>query len=233
MKGHDIDLVLTDPPYGTTQCKWDSVLPLPEMWEGIKGCIKNNAAIVLFSAQPFTSVLVSSNIKDYKYSWVWEKTQATGFLNAKKQPMRAHEDICVFYDKQSTFNPQKTENHKPMNSYTKLASVQNKTEVYGKVKMDQSGGGATSRFPRSVLLFSSDKQRTKLNGTIHPTQKPVALLEYLIKTYTNEGDTVLDFTMGSGSTGVACMNTNRKFIGIEKDQKYFEIAKKRIEEANK
>ena len=146
----------------------------------------------------------------------------------KKRPMVSHEDICVFYEKQCIYNPQKTTGHKPVNSYTKRASICNNTEVYGKVSKDVSGGGETDRYPRSVQIFASDKQKTKLNGTIHPTQKPVALMEYLIKTYTNEEEIVLDFTMGSGTTGVACKSLNREIIGIELDDKYFKIAQNRI-----
>lgn len=225
-----IDMVLVDLPYGTTQCKWDTIIPFKPMWEQIKRLIKPRGAIVMTASQPFTTTLISSNMKMFKYCWVWEKPQATGYFNAKIRPMVAHEDICVFYTKQPIFNPQKTYGHKPINTYTKKASVQNKTDVYGKVSKDIFGGGETDRFPRSVQVFSSDKQKTKLNGTIHPTQKPVALMEYLIKTYTNSSDIVLDFTMGSGTTGVACKNLNRNFIGIELDDKYFEIAKKRINE---
>ena len=213
---------------GITACKWDSVIPFDPMWERLNKLIKPNGAVVLFGSEPFSSALRISNIKNYKYDWVWEKTQATGFFNAKKRPLVAHELIHIFYQKQCTYNPQKTTGHKPINSYTKKASVQNKTEVYGKVNKDVSGGGETDRFPRSVQIFSSDKQKNKLNGTIHPTQKPVALLEYLIKTYTNENEIVLDFTFGSCTTGIACQNTNRKFIGIELDKKDFEIGKNRI-----
>lgn len=223
-----IDMILADPPYGKTACKWDSIIPLEPMWKQLKRLIKSNGAIVITAAQPFTTMLISSNMKMFKYCWVWEKTQATGFFNAKIRPMVAHEDICVFYTKQPVFVPQKTYGHKPMNSYVKKASVQNKTELYGKVTNNMSGGGETSRFPRSVQIFASDKQKTKLDGTIHSTQKPVALMNYLIKTYTNEDDTVLDFVMGSGTTGVACKTLNRNFIGIELNKKYFEIAKKRI-----
>ena len=211
---------------GTTACKWDSVIPFEPMWERINKLIKPNGAVVLFGSEPFSSALRMSNIKNYRYDWVWEKTQATGHLNAKKQPLRSYELISVWYKKQCTYNPQKTNGHKPMNSGIRKLSVQNKTEVYGKSTKELSFGGNTDRYPRLNLTFKSDKQLNYL----HPTQKPVALLEYLIKTYTNEGETVLDFTMGSGSTGVACVNTNRNFIGIELDETYYEIAKKRIEE---
>ena len=199
------------------------------MWGQLKRIIKPNGAIVMTASQPFTTTLIASNMKMFKYCWVWEKTQATGFFNANKRPLVAHEDICVFYNKQPTYNPQKTTGHKPINSYTKRADVQNKTEVYGKCSKDMSGGGETDRFPRSVKVFSSDKQKNKSTKYMHPTQKPVALMEYLIKTYTNEGETILDFTMGSGTTGVAAKKLNRNFIGIELDEGYFQIAKDRIE----
>lgn len=219
-----IDAVITDPPYGTTQCKWDSVIPFEPMWEQLNRIIKPNGAIVLFGAEPFSSTLRVSNIKNYKYDWVWEKTQATGHLNAKKQPLRSNELISVFYKKQCTYNPQKTQGHKPMNRGMRKLSVQNKTQVYGKATKELPFGGNTDRYPRTNIVFKSDKQKSYL----HPTQKPVALMEYLIKTYTNENETILDFTMGSGSTGVAAKNTNRSFIGIELDDKYFEIAENRI-----
>ena len=223
---NSIDAIITDPPYGTTACKWDSVIDFDLMWEQLHRIIKPNGAIVLFGAEPFSSALRMSNVKNYKYDWVWEKTQATGHLNAKKQPLRSNELISVFYNKQCTYNPQKTKGHKPMNSGVRKLSIQNKTQVYGKATKELAFGGNTDRYPRTNIVFKSDKQ-TSYN---HPTQKPVALMEYLIKTYTNENETVLDFTMGSGSTGVACKNTNRNFIGIEQDQKYFSTATERIKE---
>ena len=219
-QGIKVDAIITDPPYGTTACKWDSIIPLEPMWERLKRIIKPNCAIVLTAQTPFDKVLGFSNISNLKYEWIWEKTAATGHLNSKKAPMKAHENILVFCDGLPLYNPQKTFGHKPTNSYTKRNGD---GECYGKTSV-VSGGGDTSRFPRSVQLFKSDKQKNRL----HPTQKPVALMEYLIKTYTNENEIVLDFTMGSGTTGVACVNTNRKFIGIELDDKYFEIAEKRI-----
>ena len=224
-QGIKVDAIITDIPYGTTRCKRDSVIPFEEMWKTIKEIRKPTTPIVLFGSEPFSSSLRLSNIKEYKYDWKWEKTQATGFFNAKKQPMRCIEDICVFYQKQCLYNPQKTEGHKPVNSYTKYLSTVNKTEVYGKCTKELSGGGNTDRFPRQLLTYSSDKQTCYL----HPTQKPLELMEYLVKTYSNEGDLVLDFTMGSGTTGVACKNLNRNFIGIELDENYFNIAKERIE----
>ena len=218
-----VDLILADPPFGTTNCRWDSVIPLEPMWEQLKRVIKPDGAILLFAQTPFDKVLGYSNINMLKYEWIYEKTSATGHLNSKKAPMKAHENILVFYDKQPTYNPQMLLGQKPTNSFTKRNGD---GECYGKT-IEVSGGGSTSRFPRSIQTFKSDKQRIKL----HPTQKPVALMEYLIKTYSNEGETILDFTMGSGTTGVACVNTNRNFIGIEMDEGYFNIATKRINEA--
>ena len=209
-----VDLILADPPYGTTACKWDSVIDLPSMWEQLKRIIKPNGAIVLFGAEPFTSVLITSNLKMFKYCWYWKKNRATGVLNAKKQPLREIEDICVFNVKQ--YNPQGliTSNNPSRNS--KKDSV-----VYGKGQT-KSYVQEFTNYPKQTLQFDC------VQRTVHPTQKPVALMEYLIKTYTQEGETVLDFTMGSGTTGVACKNTGRKFIGIEKDAGYFEIAKQRL-----
>ena len=228
-----IDFICCDLPYGTTKCKWDSVLDLDKLWEQYKRIIKDRGAIVLFAQTPFDKVLGCSNLKWLKYEWIWEKTQATGYFNAKKMPMKAHENILVFYNKTPKFYPQKTEGHKPINTYTKKADVCNKTEVYGKVKNDVSGGGETDRYPRSVQIFASDKQKTKFDGTIHPTQKPVLLLEMLIQSYTTEGETVLDNTFGSCTTGIACINTNRNFIGIENNKEYFNISLKRVEEKRK
>jgi len=213
---------------GTTKCKWDTIIPFDKLWEQYKRLIKHRGAILLFAQTPFDKVLGCSNLDWLKYEWIWEKTQASGFFNAKKMPMKAHENIVVFYKNSPKFNPQKTQGHRPANSYTKKASVQNKTQVYGRVSVDISGGGETDRFPRSVQLFSSDKQKNKLNGTIHPTQKPLALCEYLIKTYTNEGDLVLDNCMGSGTTCLAAKNLGRQFIGIEKDQEYYNICVERL-----
>lgn len=194
------------------------------LWSIYNKIIKDNGVIVLFAQTPFDKVLGCSNLEMLRYEWIWEKTQATGFLNANKMPLKAHENILVFYKKLPTYNPQKTQGHTPIHSYTKYISTQNNTELYGEMKEEISGGGETDRFPRSVQIFASDKQKEHL----HPTQKPIALLEYLIKTYTNENEIILDNCMGSGSTGIACLNTNRNFIGIEKDEKYFNIAKKRI-----
>ena len=220
-----VDLILVDLPYATTQNKWDSMLNLEEMWVQLNRICKPNTAKLMFAQTPFDKVLGCSNLKELKYEWIWEKTTATGHLNAKKMPMKAHENILVFYDKLPTYNPQKTLGHKPANSYTKH---QDDGSNYGETKVGISGGGQTDRYPRSVQVFKTDKQKVSL----HPTQKPVALLEYLIKTYTNEGETVLDFTFGSCSTGVACLNTNRKFIGVEMDEGYFEIGVNRMCDLN-
>lgn len=221
-----VDMILCDLPYGTTKCKWDIPINLNKLWEEYNRIIKDNATILLFAQTPFDKVLGSSNLKMLRYEWIWEKTQATGHLNAKKMPMKAHENILVFYKKLPVYNPQKTTGHEPIHSYTKYISTQNNTELYGYMGKEISGGGETDRYPRSIITFPSDKQTSHL----HPTQKPVALLEYFIKTYTNENMIVLDNCMGSGSTGVACINTNRNFIGIELDPTYFQIAKDRIEQ---
>jgi len=223
-----IDAIICDLPYGTTKCKWDSILDLNKLWENYKRIVKDDGVIILFAQTPFDKVLGCSNLEWLKYEWIWEKPQATGYFNAKKMPMKAHENILVFYNKLPKFYPQKTEGHKPINNYTKKASVCNKTELYGKVSKDISGGGETSRYPRSIQVFSSDKQKTKLDGTINPTQKPLALLEMLIKSYTDENDTILDNCMGSGTTNLASLILNRKSIGIEKEKKYYDIAFKRL-----
>ena len=220
-----IDIVLADLPYGTTQCKWDSVIPLDDLWKEYKRIVKSNGAILLFAQTPFDKILGTSNLEMLRYEWIWEKTSATGHLNAKKMPMKAHENVLVFYKKLPTYNPQKTTGHEPINSYTKYVSTQNNTEIYGEMKMELSGGGETDRYPRSVLTFASDKQKSKL----HSTQKPLALCEYFIKTYSNKGEIVLDNVMGSGTVGAACKNLGRQFIGIELDEDYFKIAKDRID----
>ena len=216
-----IDMILCDLPYGTTACKWDVVIPFEPLWEQYKRIIKDNGAIVLFGSQPFTSALVMSNVKWFKYEWIWEKTMASNFALSKKQPFKKHENILVFYRKQPTYNPQ-MEDGKPYvdnrNTGTRNTSVGSESNL---IRRPINNKG--SRYPSTVQKFSNGN-----NKNVHPTQKPVALLEYLIKTYTLEGETVLDNCIGSGSTGVACINTNRNFIGIEKDDKYFKIAKKRI-----
>lgn len=212
-----VDMVLTDPPYGTTACKWDSVIPFEPMWEQLKRLIKPNGAIVLMASQPFTSALVMSNPKWFKYDWVWQKPKGTGHLNAKKQPMRDKEDILVFYEKQCQYAPQ-------MGRGEPYPDKNGKTGGRVYKPFNRVGNpSAGTRYPKQVLQIGVVER-----GTIHPTQKPVALMEYLIKTYTLEGETVLDFTMGSGTTGVACKNLDRDFIGIEKDPTYFQLAKERI-----
>ena len=220
-----IDMILCDLPYGTTQNKWDSVIPLEPLWEQYKRIIKDNGVIVLTSQGIFTAKLILSNEKWFKYKWVWEKSKATNFLNAKKQPLRKHEDICVFYNKQPKYNPQMTEGE----PYDKGIRKNQLTGSYGEfnpVHVKSEG----KRYPTDVVYFKTAESEGKV---YHSTQKPVELLEYLIKTYTIEGELVLDNCMGSGSTGVACLNTNRKFIGIELDENYFNIAKERIENHNK
>lgn len=208
LEPNSIDLVLTDPPYGTTQCSWDSVIPLEEMWRQLNRICKRNAAIVMFASQPFTSILITSNLRNFRYSKIWEKNKASRHLNAKKMPLKKFEDIVVFYNETPYYNPQMSQGHEPAKAaYRKTAS-----EVYGSQK-PSSYGGSTSRYPTDILEFpvvnNDNPQRC------HPSQKPVALLEYLIRTYSKEGQTVLDFTCGSGSTGVACASLCRDFIGID------------------
>lgn len=222
-----IDMIMCDLPYGTTACAWDSVIPFAQLWEHYWRIAKNNAAIVLTASQPFTTSLAASQIKRLAYSMVWEKEQASNFMLMKKQIGKIHEDILIFYRAQPTYNPQMTTGHAPAPK-----GAANKVRVTNGAN---AGGlhartGATDRYPTSIVKFNRDK--TKGNKTqAHPTQKPVALMEYLIRTYTNEGDTVLDNCMGSGTTGVACINTGRNFVGMERDDKYFAIAKNRIEDA--
>lgn len=217
--GGSVDMVMCDLPYGTTQNKWDSVIPFEPLWVEYKRLLKSSGVVVLTSAQPFTSALVMSQPKAFKYQWVWKKPCGTGFLNAKKQPLRNHEDVLVFYFEQPTYNPQ----------FTKGSPYKQKqgsgSRNYGAVRDEYITVSDGKRYPLTVIEFNQGDTK------VHPTQKPVSLMEYLIRTYTNESDTVLDNTMGSGTTGVACMNTNRKFIGIERDEKYFQIAKDRIEKA--
>ena len=220
-----VDMVLTDPPYGTTQCKWDSVIPFEPMWEQLKRITKENGAIVMTASQPFTSALVMSNVKMFKYCWVWEKSKATGHLNAKKRPLVAHEDVLVFCEKPTSYFPQglqKKETPTVSRGGRGRKGDGSSGDVYGLANKDaiQTHTG----YPRSVVRIGVD-----MRAEFHPTQKPVALMEYLIKTYTNEGETVLDFTMGSGTTGVAAKSLNRSFIGIELGPDYFNIAKERID----
>lgn len=218
---NSVDMVCCDMPYGTTACKWDTVLPLQMLWHHYERIVKDNGAIVLFAQTPFDKVLGCSKLDWLRYEIVWEKGTATGHLNAKKMPMKAHENILVFYKKLPTYNPQKTLGHRPMNPV--YAKDKKSTEVYGDHITTSNEAGTTERYPRSVQKFS-----VVTVGTMHPTQKPVDLIEWLVSTYTNAGDTVLDNCMGSGTTGVACKNLGRNFIGIELDKTYYDIACKRI-----
>lgn len=223
LKDKSIDFVLTDPPYGTTACKWDSVIPFEPMWKELKRIRKDNAAIALFGSEPFSSHLRMSNIKEFKYDWIWKKQHATGHLNAKKKPLKCFEIITVFFANRYFPQGLKLVNWRMENSdsHCRRGSGNKTSTVSGGLKKNYVQ--TRTNYPRDFIEFNS------CNGNKeHPTQKPVPLLEYLIKTYTLENETVLDFTMGSGSTGVACKNLNRNFIGIEKDEKYFEIAMKRI-----
>lgn len=223
-----VDMILCDPPYGTTACKWDSVIPFEPMWEQLNRIIKPNGDICLFGNEPFTSCLICANIKGFKYRWDWNKKIPSGMGYAKYRPMQQTEDICVFSKngEKTKYNPQLIKRDKPIKSGGN--SIQ--ARVYSGFKCMENGNEykKTYDYKNPITLIEFDKVR---KGALHPTQKPVALLEYLIRTYTNEGETVLDFTMGSGSTGVACVNTGRNFIGIELDEKYFNIAKERIDKS--
>lgn len=225
LAAQSVDCICADPPYGTTSCAWDSVIPFVPMWENIKRVIKPRGAVVLFGSQPFTSALVMSNPKWFKYQWVWEKDKTTGFLDSATRPLKAHEDIVVFGDLEPVYSPQKSTGHKPSNRGGK-GDKRGKIN-HGAVAWCQTGG-STERYPRTVIGFDVVNN---MHNPVHPTQKPVDLLAYLVKTYTNPGDTVLDFTMGSGTTGVACAETGRNFIGIELDPGYFAIAQERVEAA--
>ena len=235
---NSIDMVLCDLPYGTSASSWDKKLPMNDLWNEYKRIIKHNRAIVLFSQQPFTSLLITSNIEMWKYNWIWEKDNGTNFMNSHFCPLKITEDICVFGNGATSFvkngenliyNPQFSEG-KP---YSIISGNQKSNSAVvrgGKGGRDDVGGYKTEsdgkRYPKNLIKFNRDKDK------LHPTQKPVSLCEYLIQTYTNEGDVVLDNCMGSGTTGIACLNTNRKFIGMELDDTYFAIAQKRIEEAD-
>lgn len=234
LEDKSVDLILCDLPYGTTRNKWDSVIDLELLWEQYNRVIKERGAILLFAQTPFDKVLGVSNLKNLRYEIIWQKTAPTGFLNAKKMPMKAHENILVFYKKLPTYNPQMTQGHprKVSSKESRAKSVErqklkvdNKDSNYNFYGESAEGYDSTERYPLSIQVFAKDQQKENY----HPTQKPVALLEWLLKTYTNEGDLVLDNCMGSGSTGVACVNLNRNFIGMELTEQYFEIAKERIE----
>lgn len=232
-----VDLVLTDPPYGATACKWDSIIPLEPMWEQLKRIIRPNGAIVMTATQPFTSILVCSNLAMFKYDWVWNKTRRTDFIRAKLKPMGAHESVLVFSKGAVANGSKRLMRYNPQGLVRVDRAVKNGGGGVGFLGQQGENLGPNNKlhqptykqefsgYPHTQLSFQSE------NKTVHPTQKPVALMEYLIKTYTNEDETVLDFTMGSGTTGVACMNTGRRFIGIEMDTGYFQVAQGRIMEA--
>jgi site-specific DNA-methyltransferase (adenine-specific) len=227
-----VDLILTDLPFGTTSCQWDSIIPFEKLWESYRRVIKNSGAIVLFASQPFTTKLISSNYEMFKFCLVWEKSKPTGFINAKNAPLKKHEDICVF-----SLGKTANKNNNRMNYYPQglvpsgkfKKSKNDSNDILGTRPSRNNSGYIQefSNYPTSVLKFDSEVK------TIHPTQKPVALLEYLIKTYSLEGQTVLDGCMGSGSTGIACLNLKRNFIGIEKDEDYFKAASDRLESHSK
>jgi site-specific DNA-methyltransferase (adenine-specific) len=220
-----IDAIITDPPYGTTNCKWDAVIAFDLMWNELNRIVKNNGVIALFGSQPFSSLLITSNLKMYKHDWVWKKTMPKGHLNSKKYPMKIYEMIHIFSKTTPKYNPQMWES-KPMNTVYKSGG-NGKDSTYNFMNtINQKNINRTSRFPQDVIEFTELTGNSKQR--VHPTQKPVELMEYLVKTYTNANETVLDFTMGSGTTGVACKNLNRNFVGIELDKDYFEIATARI-----
>ena len=229
-----IDAIITDPPYGTTTCKWDSVIPFDKMWKQLNRIIKPNGAILLFGQEPFSSFLRCSNINNYRYDWIWDKVSTTNFANAKKMPLSCYEVISVFYKSLPTYNPQmtdaKSDRIRPISKPKENTSETNK-QASGKTRQYSENYDNTKRFPRKIIEVSCRLAECNSLNRVHPTQKPELLMEYLIKTYTNDNEVVLDFTMGSGTTGVACVNTNRNFIGMELDDKYFEIAKERIEKA--
>jgi len=220
LEAGSVDAIIADIPYGTTACKWDTVIPFAPMWEQLNRIIKKNGAIVLFGSEPFSSALRMSNIKNYRYDWIWKKTMATLFQHANRMPMKIHENISVFYSKSPTYNPQKTKRDTP---YTNKTGDRGISGFHNNPIPYKPNINIEDSFPVGVIEFSNGNR-----NRLHPTQKPAALMEYLIRTYTNEGETVLDFTMGSGTTMVACINTDRSGIGIERDPDYFAIAEKRI-----
>ena len=223
IKDHSVDLILCDLPYGTTACKWDNIIPFDKLWEQYNRIIKDNGAIVLFGSEPFSSQLRLSNLKNYKYDLYWKKEKPTNFMQLKRRPGKLTENICVFYNKQCTYNPQmvkhegKLVKNSPKGKFNSVVSAQSNKQI---IPYNDTG----YRYPNDILEFN----RVLLRQYVHPTQKPIPLLEYLIKTFSNEGDLVLDNCMGSGSTGVACINTHRNFIGIELDKNYYETAKTRL-----
>jgi len=226
-----IDMILCDLPYGTTACKWDSVIPIEPLWKQYKRVLKDNGAIVLTAIEPFASMLRANDLKGYKHEWIWNKEIAGNFIQAKNHPLRVHENVLVFSNGKVNYYPIMTDAD-PKN-VRPLGVKKQKTDFMGKVSAGEfkaaKNYNSKKRYPKTILTYNARAKECNNVNRVHPTQKPVALFEYLIKTYTNEGETVLDNCMGSGSTGVACVNTNRNFIGIELDDKYFEIAKERIE----
>jgi site-specific DNA-methyltransferase (adenine-specific) len=217
---NSVDMVLVDLPYGTTACKWDSVIPFDKLWKQYNRICKKNGAMVFTAAQPFTTILAASNIENFRYEWIWEKPQGTNPMNAKVMPLKSHENILVFYRTKPTYNPQMWYS----TPYSGFSSETSKIgEVYGKAKSKHRDNPDGSRYPKTILKFKQEKG-------LHPTQKPVDLMKYLIKTYTNQNDVILDNTMGSGSTGVAAVLCGRNFIGIEINDEYYQIAEKRIQE---
>jgi site-specific DNA-methyltransferase (adenine-specific) len=236
-----IDMILCDLPYGITACKWDTIIPFERLWEQYKRINKDNGAIVLFGSQPFTSKLIMSNLKMFKYEWIWEKTQASNFMNIKYQPLKSHENILIFGNNGFCYNPiriKRTEKsllrHKKGTEFKEKIKTNHKMNHLNFKITNQTYDKDGMKNPISVIKFSNNKAYIGLEKTYnskfkHPTQKPVALFEYLIKTYTNESELVLDNCIGSGTTAISCLNTNRKFIGIELNQEYCEIANKRIE----
>ena len=223
-----VDMILCDLPYGTTACSWDVIIPFDKLWEQYNRIVKPNGAIVLFGSEPFSSALRMSNIKNYKYDWKWDKVEGSGFVNAKIKPLNCYEDIIVFGKNKLNYYPI-MENRKIANERSN-SSINTRNKVFNLQKIENSTVGR-KKYPINKLVFNKLSGELNSHNVLHPTQKPVPILEYLIKTYTLENETVLDNCMGSGSTGVACINTNRNFIGIEKDDKYFEIAEDRIEKA--
>lgn len=228
-----IDMILCDLPYGTTNCSWDSIIDLEKLWVQYLRITKENSPILLFAQTPFDKILGASNIKMLKYEWIWEKTHATGHLNAKKMPMKSHENILVFYKKLPIYNPQKTDGHvrKVSSAKNRASCIDRRNELdtylYNKELPDKvSDYDSTERYPRTVLKFKTDKQ----TNALHPTQKPLALCEYLISTYSNANDIVLDNCAGSGTTGLAAKNLGRNYLMIEKEEKYFNIIKQRLNE---
>ena len=215
-----IDLILCDPPYNLTNCVWDEAIPVDVMFNFLNKIVKDNGVIAIHSMQPFTSLLINSNLKYFKYCWIWDKVTSSGFLNANRQPMRRYEEVCIFYKKQCKYNPIMTERNKPKKT------TRSKTGVYNNYDLHKSDNKIyTQKYPTNIVRVSNANRKDRL----HPTQKPIELVEYFIKTYTDKNDVVLDFAMGSGTTGVACRNLHRNFIGIEKDKNYFDIAQKRID----